>query len=58
MTANGFLDISPFPDDDESNARIRRIVDYLSLIHGDLQHPARVQGHSLVNLHDRRGARP
>src|SRR3954468_17146903 len=37
MTANGFLDLHRFPDDEHGNARIRRIVDYLILIDGDLQ---------------------
>jgi hypothetical protein len=37
MTANGFLDLENFPDDEKGNGRIRRIVDYLILIDGDLQ---------------------
>jgi hypothetical protein len=37
MTANGFLDLENFADDEKGNARIRRIVDYLILIDGDLQ---------------------
>jgi PleD family two-component response regulator len=37
MTANGFLNLENIPDEDEGNARIRRIVDYLILIDGDLQ---------------------
>ena len=37
MTANGFLDLEKFSDDGIGNARIRRIVDYLILIDGDLQ---------------------
>jgi PleD family two-component response regulator len=41
MGANGFLNLLHFPDNDEGNARIRRIVDYLILINGDLQHIAR-----------------
>jgi hypothetical protein len=41
MMANGFLNLLHFPDDDEGNARIRRIVDYLILIDGDRQHIAR-----------------
>jgi PleD family two-component response regulator len=44
MGANGFLNLMHFPDDDEGNARIRRIVDYLILINGDLQHIARATG--------------
>jgi hypothetical protein len=43
MTANGFLDLHRFPDDDNGNARIRRIVDYLILIDGDLQAISEVQ---------------
>ena len=37
MTANGFLNLENIPDDEDGNARIRRIVDYLILIDGDLQ---------------------
>jgi len=37
MTANGFLDLRRFPDDENGNNRIRRILDYLILIDGDLQ---------------------
>lgn len=48
MRANGFLDLHHFDDDDEGNARIRRIVDYLILIDGDLQHIARVSGEAVV----------
>jgi PleD family two-component response regulator len=40
MTANGFLDLEKFPDDEAGNARLRRIVDYLILIDGDLQQMA------------------
>ncbi len=36
MMANAFLDLRKMPDDDNGNARIRRIVDYLILIDGDL----------------------
>lgn len=43
MTANGFLDLQRFPDDDTGNMRIRRIVDYLILIDGDLQAISEVQ---------------
>lgn len=53
MTANGFLDLQHFPDDDEGNARIRRIVDYLILINGDLQHLAR-GGQQVVDFEERR----
>jgi hypothetical protein len=37
MTANGFLDLYRFADDSNGNSRIRRIIDYLILIDGDLQ---------------------
>lgn len=37
MTANGFLNLENFPDDETGNGRIRRIADYLILIDGDLQ---------------------
>ena len=37
MLANGFLNLEAIPDDDEGNARVRRILDYLILIDGDLQ---------------------
>jgi len=40
MTANGFLNLENIPDDEGGNARIRRIVDYLILIDGDLQQVA------------------
>jgi hypothetical protein len=53
MRANGFLDLAHFPDDDEGNKRICRIVDYLILIDGDLQHIARTTGESL-GIADRR----
>jgi len=55
MTANGFLDLRHFPDDDDGNARIRRIVDYLILINGDLQHLARA-GQQVVGIPERRRA--
>lgn len=54
MTANGFLDLGHFPDDDQGNARIRRIVDYLILINGDLQHIARAPATSVSNIEERR----
>jgi PleD family two-component response regulator len=41
MMANGFLNLLHFDDDAEGNARIRRIVEYMILIDGDLQHIAR-----------------
>lgn len=52
MTANGFLDLQRFPDDDAGNGRIRRIVDYLILIDGDLQAISEV--HDLGRVTDRR----
>lgn len=52
MTANGFLDLHRFPDDEHGNARIRRIVDYLILIDGDLQAVSEV--HDLGQVTDRR----
>ena len=36
MLANAFLNLNKFPDDAEGNARVRRIVDYLILIDGDI----------------------
>lgn len=56
MRANGFLDLAHFPDDEESNARICRIVDYLILIDGDLQHIARTTGETLLPADRRRSA--
>jgi hypothetical protein len=52
MTANGFLDLHRFPDDNGGNARIRRIVDYLILIDGDLQAISEV--HDLGRVTERR----
>jgi hypothetical protein len=55
MTANGFLDLEHFPDDGTGNARVRRIIDYLILINGDLQHIAReTKDPTLVSLVERR----
>jgi CheY-like chemotaxis protein len=56
MTANGFLDLQRFSDDDAGNARIRRIVDYLILIDGDLQAISEVQDLGRATER-RRGAR-
>lgn len=36
MAANAFLDLAKMPDDEAGNARVRRIIDYLILIDGDL----------------------
>lgn len=36
MTANGFVDLDNYPDDETGNARLRRIVDYLILLDGEL----------------------
>jgi CheY-like chemotaxis protein len=55
MRANGFLDLHHFADDTEGNNRICRIVDYLILIDGDLQHIARTTGEDL-GLRERRRA--
>jgi PleD family two-component response regulator len=54
MMANGFLNLLHFADDDEDNARIRRIADYLILIDGDLQHIARATGERLEPALERR----
>jgi PleD family two-component response regulator len=53
LMANGFLNLLHFEDDEEGNARIRRIVDYMILIDGDLQHIARASGEP-VPLHQER----
>lgn len=36
MLANAFLNLGKFPDDPSGNARVRRIIDYLILIDGDM----------------------
>lgn len=36
MLANAFLNLTKFPDDRAGNARVRRIIDYLILIDGDI----------------------
>jgi PleD family two-component response regulator len=54
LRANGFLDLHHFEDDDEGNARIARIIDYLILIDGDLQHIARSLDDSVVQVERRR----
>ncbi len=41
LTANGFLSFDHFDDDAEGDARVRRVVDHLILIDGDLHHIAR-----------------
>jgi PleD family two-component response regulator len=56
MRANGFLDLQHFQDSEQGNARIRRIVDYLILIDGDLQHIARATGETVVPIERRRAA--
>jgi hypothetical protein len=48
MMANGFLNLLHFADDEQGNARIRRIADYLILINGDLQHIARATGEAVI----------
>jgi PleD family two-component response regulator len=54
LRANGFLDLQHFEDNEEGNARICRIVDYLILIDGDLQHIARALDDSVVQVERRR----
>jgi hypothetical protein len=54
LRANGFLDLHHFEDDDEGNARIARIIDYLILIDGDLQHIARSLDDSVMQVERRR----
>ena len=54
LTANGFLNLMHFPDEEEDNARIRRIVDHMILINGDLQHIARSTGESVIPLQKER----
>ena len=56
LRANGFLDLQHFADDEEGNHRICRIVDYLILIDGDLQHIARTTGETLMPEDRRRAA--
>jgi hypothetical protein len=41
MLANAFLNLSKFPDDREGNGRLRRIIDYLILIDGDIHGASR-----------------
>jgi hypothetical protein len=36
MLANAFLNLNKFPDDDKGNGRLRRIIDYLILIDGEI----------------------
>ena len=36
MLANAFLNLKKFPDDEAGNQRVRRIIDYLILIDGDM----------------------
>lgn len=52
MTANGFLDLHRFADDDNGNSRIRRIIDCLILIDGDLQAISEV--HDVGSVTERR----
>jgi hypothetical protein len=56
MMANGFLNLLHFSDDEEGNARIRRIVDHMILIDGDLQHIARATGEPASLRQERRRA--
>src|SRR4051812_16946825 len=36
MLANGFLNFNKFPDNEDGNSRLRRIIDYMILIDGDM----------------------
>ena len=36
MLANAFLNLNKFPDNEQGNGRLRRIIDYLILIDGDI----------------------
>ena len=36
MLANAFMNLQKFPDDEQGNERVRRIIDYLILIDGDM----------------------
>ena len=56
LRANGFLDLQHFADDEEGNARIARIIDYLILIDGDLQHIARQLDDSVPEIERRKRA--
>ena len=47
MLANAFLNLNKFPDNEQGNARVRRIVDYLILIDGDIH-----GGFKSVHEHD------
>ena len=47
MLANAFLNLNKFPDDESGNARVRRIIDYLIVIDGDMHG-------GLESVHDRR----
>jgi PleD family two-component response regulator len=57
MMANGLLNLLHFDDDAEGNARIRRIVDCMILIDGDLQHIARASGERVEGSLPERGRR-
>jgi hypothetical protein len=55
LTANGFLSFEHFDDDVEGDARVRRVVDYLILIDGDLHHIARqTQDPTVTRMVERR----
>lgn len=36
LMANAFLDLRKYPDDEAGNGRLRRIIEYLILINGDM----------------------
>jgi PleD family two-component response regulator len=55
LTANGFLSFDHFDDDAEGDARVRRVVDYLILINGDLHYIARqTQDPGVMRMVERR----
>lgn len=55
LTANGFLSFDHFDDDADGDARVRRVVDYLILIDGDLHHIARqTRDPTVVRIVERR----
>lgn len=57
-TANGLIDFEDFPDNEQGNARIRRIVDFLILIDGDLHHvAAEADDPALTSIVERRQAK-
>jgi hypothetical protein len=47
MMANGFLNLENYVDDEAGNGSLRRIVDYLILLDGELQYLPRGKAHSV-----------